>query len=400
MTTLPVTTPLFRPFADALEYQKGRSAMTAENAWSLPAEQRPRAFWIAGLEHYSAVAEAKHFADEAVANNWTKERLADEIGKVVAANGGTILSADRLELIAHNAVAIPRMAGKWRQMTDAEFVQDRPILRYSLGPDDGHTSPICRKLQGFTARYDDPAWKGVAPPNHHKERHDVDSLTEEEAGGDVYVSPNGSEFPQIDGQTILPDPGWNFSPAEAYGADDGAFADAAAKLGAEVPAKTARDYGLPRLADLPDEAVPALPPAVEAADRAAAQAAFRETFGIQEGEKRTIVLDFSKEGVWVNDATFEDAMSESGAANFEAMLATVRDPAEVWFVPRENGHHVKRYLGVFRGPAEDETRTVLVVVERSPDGWLMKSGREKRASAIETYRRGLLTFTKAKRGAK
>lgn len=390
----PAPVKMLRPFQEALDFQMSRSAMTAANAEALAPEARPRAFWITGLQRQSSILDAKRMVDVAIAKNWTKGELADAIGKVVDANGGTILSPDRLELIAHNAMVTDRMAGKWAQMT--EFAEDRPFWRYSLGPDDDHTSDICRKLQGFTARYDDEAWKHIFPPNHHKERHDVDSLTAEEAGGDVYASPNGAQYPMIDGQTILPDPGWDYSPGDAAAVDGDAFAKSAGELAPEAPAKTPAAYNLGAISDAKN--APAFPTQGTAAGAENARRLFGQVFEIAEGERASLLVDYAKDGVWVTEETFARVAGET--ESFPAFAATLREPTEVWFIPRGTGEDavfVKRYLGAFRG-TDGQLR--VTVVDRSPQGWLMDARTVDEAGA-EELRRGLMAHSKVpKRGRK
>jgi hypothetical protein len=416
--SIPQPIPLLKPFEEALDFQKTRTPLTAENFHLLDPAARPRAFTIAGLQKYASLLEADRLVEKAIDEGMTKADFTDLLGKIVDEHGGTILPPSRFDLIYDNAMVTCDAAGRWRQMTDPDVVSARPILRYSDKPNDGRTTPFCRELQGFMAPYDDPAWEHIFIPNHHHERHWIDSLTEEEAGrlGEIYRSPKGSQYPHVNGRTLLPDPGFDFSPADAFGGDDNAIAAAARKLGDAIPAKTPGDYELDALSAIDVDGLPASPRVGRAISRfsdseyEAAWKRFADVVDIDtEASRGAWLLDYGTDGVRVNRATFDELLGigadeearkalAGNAKYFDWIEPTLDDPAEVWFVPvaGEDGSrdYVKRYLGVFR--AGDKQAAVKVAIDRSPEGWAMRI-RFGKSDSFEELRRGLLVRSKARK---
>jgi hypothetical protein len=411
--SVPQPLPMLKPFRNAVDYQLSRIPGTAADFAELSNEAKQRAFWIAGLVRKDLVESALAEANRYIAEGRTREEFLERIGEILDEQGGTFLSPKRLDLIAQNAFAVPYTAGRYRQSFDPEVVKERPIIQYPLGPHDGSTSTICLALEGFRARYDDPVWNHIWPPNHHHERHlQPTTLTEEQALelGEIYASAGEREYPFVNGQEILPDSGWDFQPGLLH-ADDRALVEAAKAVGVELPAKTASDYGLADLADAAIDDLPSMPKLmprlVDATDAAAvdsAWVAFKDLFGIAEDATTTIVNDALGDGVFVTRGSF-DYLARGGADDRTYLAPTIRptieDPFEVWMVRRKRGDvdvFHKRYIGMF---AEgDKKKALLVIVDESPDGllWQLKNAfRDSDWSHLEQQRAGRLLMTKARK---
>ena len=406
---MPEALPMLRPFRQAIAYQRERVPMTRDVFDRLSNEAKLRAFTIAGIARKATIEEAYALATKALEEGQTLREFQDALGKLLDRNGGTLLSPQRLELISQNNLAVAYSAGRYAQMNDPDITRDRPYRQYPLGPHDMRTSQICLALEGFIARYDDPVWDHITPPNHHGERHlQVLTLTEEQAqeAGNIYVSPGGLDYPHINGQTLLPDPGFDFSPG-LLTADDRALVEAASAIGEVLPAKTAIDYGLEELGAVAEADVPAMPelmPRVADAGDAdgldAAWLRFRDLFGIQEGETSTILSDVFGDGVIVNRNVF-DYMAVGGtndrAAYFPLLKDAVEDPFEVWMIARQRGDQTvfhKRYIALY---VDRERRIAFfAVVDSSPEGWVMKNAfRDRNWKHLERQREGRLLMTKA-----
>jgi hypothetical protein len=411
--SVPQPLPMLKPFQNAVNYQLERIPGRVEDFEKLSAEAKQRAFWIAGLVRKDLITSALHEAQAFIAEGKTREEFLDHIGELLDKQGGVFLSPTRLELIAQNAFAVPYAAGRYKQAFDPEVVKERPIIQYPLGPHDTDTSKICLALEGLRARYDDPIWKKIWPPNHHHERHlQPTTLTEDQALelGEIYASAGDREYPFVDGREIHPDPGWDFEPGLLH-ADDRALVEAARTVGAELPAKKAADYGLEALADVAADELPAMPDLmprlVDATDAAAVEqswAEFRDLFGIDEDSASTIVNDALGDGVIVTRGSF-DYLARGGADDRVYLAPTIRptieEPFEVWMVERKRGEATvfhKRYIGMF---AEgDKKKAVLVIVDESPDGllWQLRNAfRDSDWSHLENQRAGRLLMSKARR---
>jgi hypothetical protein len=405
--TVPTSAPpLIKPYQEALDFQKTRTPLLRGDYYARAMDAaRPRAFTITGIEKFDSLLEAHRLGETAIAANMTMSDYADELGALVDAHGGTVLPPERLELIHHNTMVNNNAAGAWRHMTDPELVGDRPFFQYQ-GPSDGRSSRICKPIHMLIVRHTDPLLKHMWHPNHHWERHEWISLAAGDVNeSDVYVSPEGHEYPVINGHVVRPADGWDYNAAEVFAADDSAFVRAAQELRlTDAPAKTREHYNLGALLESAEglPAVPAIPKAIRELGDDAAQ--FEAIFGFAEDARRAIVLDYAKDGVWVTSDTRAALAAAAGKASLAdaaaLAAATVQEPAEVWFVPATTASgettFIKRYVGVFAA-GKKTRKPVAFYLDRSPDGWAMGGGRLGKEEELERLRRGLLTYSRSGR---
>jgi hypothetical protein len=403
--------PPIKPYKEALDFQRKRTPLMRKQFYSQAMDAaRPRAFTVTGITRYSTLL-AAHRLGELYADQSMSD-YADALGALMDEQGGAILSPERLELIHHNTMVNNVAAGAWRQMTDPEFVEDRPYFQYQ-GPTDGKISRICRPIHMLIVHYKDAILRHMWHPNHHWERHQWVSLAKDAVDPkDVYVSPEGYEYPVVNGQRVTPAPGWDFHPAEAMAADDSAFRSGIEALGGELPAKTPADYGLGKLNKIAPDDLPLTPPFrsdISGLTEEEEWDVFRSLAGIPAGAERALLTDYANDGVWINRDTFEHLGAFDAApgsrpdkanrlAQVPALLATLADPAEVWWVPRETSNgvvFVKRYFGAFKVEGRERPRMTVVFLERSPEGLAWRSGWIKtEQKKLERLRRGLLVYSK------
>lgn len=386
-------------YRDAWEFHQKRTTLLAGDFYDAALDAaRPRAMTVTGLVKFDSLLAVTRVIDEGIANNKTTSDIADEISAIVVEHGGTILPGSRFELIVHNAMVTANAAGEWKAAM--EFAEDRPFFQYR-GPSDDRNSAICKRIHNLIVHYTDPVLKHLWHPNHHWERHAWVTLAAREIDRSlVYRSPDGYEYPVIDGQTIRPALGWDFNAADAMGADDKVFTEGVRTIGAQLRRKTPRHYGLIPIRDLDPAELSPLPQLGNSIPQAAlgrAWESFQRLIGITNGSG-TWLLDHASDGVRINRDTFDLALTDAdgnfAGGNgrwFPLIVPTLRDPFETWFVPFETNRgttFIKRYIGAFAGPRGIET----VVLDRSEDGWLW---RVVRAQDIESYRDGILTRSKA-----
>jgi hypothetical protein len=381
--TTPQLLPMLRPFALAIAAQRERRPVSDVVARKLDAQAANRAWWISGLTKESIAREAYAEATKAIELGLTKDEFLEQLGGILDKNNGAILSPQRLELIAQNNHAVAYSAGRYAQMRDPELVAKRPFWQYPLGPSDARTSAICKKLEGFIARFDDPAWDHVYPPNHHNERHlQVLTLTEEQARElGVYESVGEMQYPVIDGQTVLPDPGWDMRP-DLLGADDAAAGDRAIEISeaALIGAKTPASYGLMPLSSV-DVALLSPAPAPIGAD----WAAFRSLFGVID---QASWYPTPVGGARMNAAVYQQ-LGDAAGDLAPALKATLDDPFEAWWLYDEEGRTEFRLFGMFAG--EVGQPPLRLVARIGADGrlsWAAEQGNDW--TAIEAQRTGRL----------
>ena len=404
MAKKKVTAPI-GVYEEAWRFQKSRTALLSDEYYSDTYEVvRPHAFTMSGLQKIEHVFAANNLLEASFRTNGTMSDFADDLGALVDAHGGTILPPHRFGLIYHNADVRANAAGTWRQWQ--EFKEDRPFAQYR-GPLDGHTTPICRDLQDVILRFDDPALPRLWGPKHHFERHAWETLGADDVDEkDVSRTPEGHEFPVINGRELRPAPGWDGDATDFMTYDDDGLLKESRAIGAEIPSRTAADYKLKSFDEISAKELPRAPKfgrALSGDDHAAIEKGWlnlEKQFGIENG-RGTWALDYGHEGVRINRQTYEFALAgEDGAldreiAKFFTLIApTLSSPLETWWVPHQlvddaGMTFVKRYLGLY---SVGKSKRQGIVLDRTAGGWLWRVVVD---TDLERYRTGLLVNTKA-----
>ena len=114
------------------------------------------------------------------------------------------------ETVYRNALQTQYSIGRWEQAEMAK--KTHPYLRY-VAVNDSRTSECCRALNGIIRKVDDPFWNTHTPPNHHRCRSVLQSLTEKEA---QKRSPTGQGINREESAQMQPQTGWDFNPALSH----------------------------------------------------------------------------------------------------------------------------------------------------------------------------------------
>jgi SPP1 gp7 family putative phage head morphogenesis protein len=325
-----------------------------------------------------------------------KEVLDADTGELTQAQLGSVR---RLRTMYQTNVQTAYMAGRYKRLL--ANVADRPYWRY-VAVMDGRTRPAHAALNGKVWRWDDPIWQVIFPPNGWGCRCRIVALTEAEfqalgvrledgrgaiveqevpinRDGDTavvqgvrYVDAAGKE------KVFYPDPGWDYNPGEAWARFDpaGFKGDAVEAVSITPPSpegvvkavegqKTWQDLGRPdlRAPEVPRLADPGLLPMAPDADTAVAQ-----MLQVLVPDGRMNVVKTPVEEVAIRPELLphtvekrEDARERY--ANY--VLATLKDPFEVWLTAYDDGSYRKRYIGVFAAQSD-----MLVVLRENLDGSL------------------------------
>lgn len=114
------------------------------------------------------------------------------------------------ETVYRNALQTQYSVGRWEQAQMAK--KTHPYLRY-VTINDSRTSQCCRALSGIIRKIDDPFWATHTPPNHHRCRSIVVSLTAKEA---QKRSPAMVGLNQPQSPDMQPQKGWDYNPALSH----------------------------------------------------------------------------------------------------------------------------------------------------------------------------------------
>ncbi len=162
------------PFDEAIAAARARKVELPEPYYrDLPIERRSQSFTVSGL---AAVDQVQGVLDKLTAHLAEGGTLGSFQTWATSQSFG--LPRHRLETIYRNAVQTAYNAGHWRRFEENKDA--RPYLMYDA-INDSRTRPAHRAMDGIIRPVDDPFWLTHAPPNGHRCRCRLLSLTGEEA---------------------------------------------------------------------------------------------------------------------------------------------------------------------------------------------------------------------------
>lgn len=327
----------------------------------------------------------------------------------------------RLRTIFQTNVQTAYMAGRYKRYLDN--VADRPYWQY-VGILDGRIRPAHLALHGKVWRWNDPIWSVIWPPNGWGCRCRVRALTEAEfqalgvelqQGEDMIGTmrvPINRDGDQVDvkvvrftdsagkPQVFRPDPGWDYNPGEGWSTFDPSAGGREAIGVAPVtgPGPKPRPQlqpadGLSTWADagrplLTSPEVPRLPspsptpgPTALPLSSSTAEAAGVATRIISTDIGEAGVISTPLGEVAIRPEQLVDALAAEPLRDqyFSHLVATLRQPFEVWLTPYADGSYRTRYLALFE--------KLLMLVRLNRDGSLSWDAYELRAADFEALNR-------------
>src|SRR3989442_2378241 len=154
-------------FQEAVDWFFNRTPVTCPE-WDAMAEAaRKKAFMVSGVAQLDVIADAWKALERAIADGRTLADFKTDIGaKLEAAWAGTVKDpSTRLETIFRTNVQLAYSAGRYRQLTHPDTLEERPIWKYSAILDSRVTS-VCKICNGTILPADHAFWKGHIPPLH------------------------------------------------------------------------------------------------------------------------------------------------------------------------------------------------------------------------------------------
>ena len=199
---------------EALEFFRQKLAMTKVAFDKLLKRYRDIAFTVARVESVALIESIQQILAEIIAEGQTRAEFRRRVDQAMKSAGVAPLNVFHLETVFQNNVNSAYQAGRMSQMLQADVRRALPWWQYHTAGDNrvrrNHAA-----LLGFIARFDDPVWNRVAPPNGHRCRCSLTALTEAHArrlakarGIDLDVA-GSARIPRGGG----PDKGWSHSAA-------------------------------------------------------------------------------------------------------------------------------------------------------------------------------------------
>lgn len=190
-------------FDEAAEWFGSRIPVAADKLDELNAEERQRAFKLAGVTELEVVQTVHGSILEAINegkpfDQWKRE-IRKELDNRWEPDGWL------LETIFRTNVQTAYNTGRYYQLTDPEVVSVRPFLLFDA-VDDSRTTQICRDRDGVVKAHDDPYIHENYPPLHHRCRSAWRTIRRSEA------DELGGATPSTKDPKTAPSEGFGLSP--------------------------------------------------------------------------------------------------------------------------------------------------------------------------------------------
>jgi SPP1 gp7 family putative phage head morphogenesis protein len=199
-------------FDEAVAWFRKRVAMTAEERTRLTGEARRQGFFVSHAAQLDVVHDVWKALDAAIAKGTPLADFKREVGPKLREAWSPKDVPDpawRLETIFRQNVQNAYSAGRYRQATDPDVLDERPVWMFDAILDGRETS-ICKACDGTMLAAEDKWWLSHQPPLHFNCRSSVITLTEEQAGKlskkkpDVPVPAGFGEVLAGDGEELAP----------------------------------------------------------------------------------------------------------------------------------------------------------------------------------------------------
>ena len=201
--------------SEALEFFRQKIGMTRRAFDKLQARYREVAFTVARIESVALLEQIQGLVDEALATGSTRAEFRRKADEAIKAAGVSPLKPHHLETVFDNAANSAYQTGRMSQMLQADVRRALPFWTYrTVGG--SRVRPAHRALHGFTARYDDAAWKRIYPPNGHRCRCSVTAASAKRAKAEARARGVDLETPGLRRLPAQPDEGFESSPAVRF----------------------------------------------------------------------------------------------------------------------------------------------------------------------------------------
>ncbi|MBN3068161.1 phage minor head protein [Pectobacterium brasiliense] len=229
---------------EAIRYFESKGYVIGFNWHDVEARTHATAFTVAGILKQDVLEDIRGGLNAALKNGETLEQFRRRLISVLEQKGwlGKGLKADedgllegkkltprRLKTIFETNMQAAYNAGRYEeQLANAEF---RPYLE-RVAVMDTHTRPVHARLNGYTARIDDPVWQFMYPPDGYgcrcrvrgRSQADVDRLKITVQHSEIVEveqawGPNDSRMVKAikwNGELYTPDAGFGHNPGQGY----------------------------------------------------------------------------------------------------------------------------------------------------------------------------------------
>lgn len=161
------------PFQEQLEFFRAKLNLPSERWDDIQRAAHDRAFIVAGASSADLLQDLREAVASTMASGGGLGEFRQKFKAVVAKTGWTGWTGEgtsageawRTKVIYQTNMATSYAAGRWRQLTDPEFVARRPYWRYNHADGVLHPRPHHLAWNGLTLHHTHPFWRTHFAPN-------------------------------------------------------------------------------------------------------------------------------------------------------------------------------------------------------------------------------------------
>ena len=193
-------------FEDAVKYFENKIPITKEQYSILDNKYKNLAFTIANYSNINLLNEIFQLLLTTIEEGESLNTFKNLLNNCLEDWGYEKENDYKIDLIYRNNIQTAYQVGHYEMLTDPDILEYRPYWQYDAIEDED-TRPEHKALNGLVFEADDPFWKTWYPPNGHRCRCTVKSLSKRDVERKGLTVKKGEDI------KILPDKDFNYNPA-------------------------------------------------------------------------------------------------------------------------------------------------------------------------------------------
>lgn len=191
------------PFAEQVEYFRGKLNLPTERWDDVRGAAHDRAFIVAGAAKADLLQDLRDAVDQAIAQGTGLEAFRKDFAAIIRRTGWDYTGAFdwRTRVIYQTNLNQAYMAGRYKQLTDPALLKLRPYWKYIHADGVAHPRPLHVSWNGLILRHDDAWWQTHFPGNEfgcHCRVKAVSMREAEAAPDDRKVAPDDGSYVYVD----------------------------------------------------------------------------------------------------------------------------------------------------------------------------------------------------------
>lgn len=203
-------------FEEAVKYFGDKLPVTSEEFQQIAGKYKSHAFTVSGYSQVQILNKFHKVLLKSIEEGTTMEQFKKDMNNFLEDKGYTGITNFQADNIYRTNLQTAYNVGHYTQMTDESVMKLRPYWLYDA-VNDRHTRPSHKAMDGRVFKADSPVWDTWYPPNGHRCRCGVTTLSKRQVQDrNLKVEQDAPLASIVDGAhvNILPDKNFGNNPAK------------------------------------------------------------------------------------------------------------------------------------------------------------------------------------------